>query len=90
MQFDPSMKTPDMSIDVSLGEFHGTHDKAREAEKIIEEDLSVFDEKTLIITLNALRTAQTLSDAETGPDMMYAPSYIEAINKVREELKKRN
>ena len=90
MSFDPSMKTPDMDIDVSLGEFHSTHDKAHEAEKITEGDLSIFDEKTLIKTLHLLQSAQALSNAETGPDMMFAANYSEAINKVREELEKRN
>ena len=89
--YDPGASTPDMAFNVSLGDFHQTHEKARAAVEVAESGLLGF----LLISelkqvLSDLRAGQELTDAETGSDRVWATSYYKEIGLVQTELKRRS
>jgi hypothetical protein len=88
--FDPSQRTPEMKIDVSLGEFHGTHDKAYEAKAWLRdkgvESLSVSE---LQEALRRFHAGQHLSDNEDCEHAENVPRYTAEIQAVQDELDRR-
>jgi hypothetical protein len=79
-----------MKIKVTVGEFHSTHDKALAAQKIVQtSDLSTIPGQRLIILKGKLAAGQRLTDAEDGPDFMYATSYKDEITLIDKELQRR-
>jgi hypothetical protein len=85
--FGPSQRTPEMSIDISLGDFHRTHDAAHEAVSLIKAGLDQIPSEKLLDILAALRAGQALTDAETGDDFMFAASYRDEIKMVEEAMR---
>jgi hypothetical protein len=83
------MWTPDMAVKVTISDFHRTHEKAGRAEGLVGKGAKTRSVKKLRQALAELRAAQDLSNAETGPDRMYAASYREEIKKVEAELRRR-
>ena len=90
MPYDPSQRTPDMKINVSLGDFHSTHEKAQRVEELIREDIKKVPTAGLRTALSNLLAAQRLTDAEDGDDCMFAISYSGDIKKIVRELERRN
>lgn len=88
--FDPSQRTPEMSIDVSLGEFHGTHDKAYKAKELVRAGPDKLSLSDLRKALAQMEAGERLSAAETGPDCMYAPDYSDEIKLAEAELERRS
>jgi hypothetical protein len=88
MQFDSSARTPEMRIDVSLGEFHSTHDRAHTAQRKVHNELSTMSTDELTTALAELQEGQRLTDAEDGDDFMYASSYHQEIRMVIETIRK--
>ena len=88
MQFDSSALTPEMRIDISLGEFHSTHDRAHTAQRKVLNKLSTMSTDELATVLADLQAGQRLTDAEDGDDFMYASSYHQEIKMVVEAIRK--
>ena len=86
MSYDPSAQTPQMTISVTLGEFHSTHERAAAARKKVHTELSTMNVNDLKSVLTDLQAGQRLSDAEDGPDFMYASDYNDEIWVVEREL----
>ncbi len=88
--FDPSQRTPEMKINVSLGEFHNTHDNAYEAGRWLRdkgvENLTIPE---LEEALRRLQAGQHLSDNEDCEAAEDVPSYGTEIRTVQTELEKR-
>jgi hypothetical protein len=80
----------DMSIEITVGEFHRVHDTALEAENLVKRNkLDGLQTKELLDILSKLEAGQRLTKAETGPDMMYAHSYFDSITTVRKKIEAR-
>ncbi|HEY4482588.1 MAG TPA: hypothetical protein VI953_00230 [Candidatus Paceibacterota bacterium] len=76
-----------MAVDVSLGDFHDTHDRAQVYVDRLKKG-PPMNKTELEQALVALGEAQGLTNAETGIDAMYAMQYGEYIDKVRKLLAK--
>jgi hypothetical protein len=89
--FDPAEQTPGMTINVSLGEFHSTHDVACAAKQAVtgDKDFSGMSVDQLQAFLAQLEAGQRLTDAEDDIDAWCATSYFDEIGKVKGELKRR-
>ena len=90
MSFDPTVSTPEMTIEVSLGQFHRTHDRARAAQKKVQSDMSAMNTAEMETALTDLRAGQRLTDAEDGADFMYADNYNQEIRLVRQAISGKN
>lgn len=88
---DPSALTPEMTIEVTLGDFHATHDRAGVARERTEKgkELDKLSVPGLRQILADLRAGQRLTDAEDGPDFMFAADYSLSILAVVAELRGR-
>lgn len=86
---NPCAETPDMSIHVSLGIFHQTHNAAINAKELLKTGIEKLSTAKLEEILSNLRAAQRLTDAETGSDFMYATSYHDEIQQVVDQLERR-
>lgn len=88
--YDPSQKTPEMKINVSLGEFHSTHSTAYEAKGWLNtkgvKNLSVPE---LEEALRSFRAGQYLSDNEDCEHAEDVPSYTAEIRAIEAELETR-
>lgn len=80
---------PEMSIEITVGEFHDTHDAAIKAKDLLKTDISKLSLSNLKKALKKFEAGQELSDAETGPDFMYAPDYRAEIKLIEKEIEKR-
>jgi hypothetical protein len=80
------MLTPDMSIKISLHEFHRIHDEAWKAKDLIKTGIKELSVDQLRDAWNKLHAGQSLFNAETGPDFMYAASYHDTIALAEAEL----
>lgn len=88
--FDPNELTPDMKINVTLGEFHDTHDRAGDTkEKMKKVPFAQWSKEDLEAGLAALRAAQRLTDAETSSDFMFAMGYDDEIRILKDALAQR-
>ncbi len=87
--YDPSQQTPDMDLVVSLGVFHDTHSAAHQVKDALKNGVEKLSSDELRTALAKLQAGQRLSDAETGPDFMFAANYIDAIITVQSELASR-
>jgi hypothetical protein len=80
----------DMKVEVTVGGFHRTHDVAGLAETIVAKgNLDKLLTSKLLNFLKNLEAGQRLTDAETGPDFMFAHSYTDSIRAVEKEIKRR-
>ena len=80
---------PEMSIEITVGEFHDTHDAAIKAKDLLKTDISKLSLSNLKKALEKFEAGQELTDAETGPDFMYAPDYRAEIKLIEKEIEKR-
>lgn len=89
--YDPHAILTEMSVEITVGEFHRIHDIALAAETKVEAGgLDKLQTSELVSILQDLEAGQRLTKAETGPDQMYAHSYYDAIDEVKKEICKRN
>lgn len=79
----------EMSIEVTEGEFHDTHDAAHQAEELLKQGVKNLSVPELEDALQKLNAGQRLTDAETGPDAWCASNYRDSIALVETELRKR-
>lgn len=79
----------EMSIKITVGTFHDIHDKAHQAEQLVNGSISGIETTELLEVLTALKEGQWLTDGETGPDACYAHSYRDSINKIESEIGRR-
>lgn len=79
----------DMNIPVTHNEFHDTHRDAGEAKRRFEREKEHLTSDDLREIHRKLLAGQRLTDAETGPDCMFATSYHNDIRAVSEALKAR-
>jgi len=84
------MQMPDMNINISVDDFHSIRNKASDARELVEKGMEKLTIKDLRDVLRALTAGQRLSNAETGSDSMFAPNYREDIDRVQNELKRRD
>lgn len=79
---------PDMNVKITRREFHKTHDKAQKAQKRVQDGnlykLSTAEMQQILADLEA---GQYLTDAETGPNFTYGPSYRSEIFLVKAKLR---
>ncbi len=87
--FDSSQRTPEMDVEVTLGDFHATHEAAAQARDTLKGGVAGLSTDALNVALGKLKAAQRLTDAETGPDCMFATSYLDVISIVEAELASR-
>jgi hypothetical protein len=79
----------EMSIKVTVGEFHDTHDAAHQVEELLKHGAENLSVSELTDALQKLNAGQRLTDAETGPDAWCAHSYRDSIALAEKELRKR-
>lgn len=81
---------PQMKKSVAHTEFHDTHDTAEAARDYLEgKDAKSLSTRKIRQLLGDFEAAQELTDAEDGPDFMFAASYKKEIDLLRKELKRR-
>lgn len=87
--FDLNAQTPEMRIDISLGDFHATHEIAHQWQTRVEGGVSTLSLPELHAALSTMEAGQAISDSEDGPDSMFAANYRAALGIVRAELARR-
>lgn len=78
---------PGMECKVTVSTFHNVHDMASEAQRQFKEG-KYLTKDDLRIILAKLQAGQSMSDAETGIDFMFAPRYNDDIRAVRAAIAK--
>lgn len=80
----------EMSVVVTVAKFHETHDAAIAAEASVKEgSLEALSTIQVLKLLRDLEAGQRLTNAETGPDAVFAHSYSESIDLVEREISRR-
>lgn len=79
----------EMKGDVTVGQFHDAHDRAHKAEKLLRKGVRNVSVEELRSALAGLQAGQRMTDAEDGPDAMFAADYTTLIRRVKRELERR-
>lgn len=87
----PDEQVSEMKVAVTYRDFHGTHDKALAARKLVRESKSLKGLETARLNemIAHMQSGQRLTDAEDGPDFMFASDYNSEIRLCQNELASR-